>query len=456
MEPSEIANPPPAKKRSRVMVIILALAGLGLLILVCLGVGFYLVFDRVEQNVGSMAEAVSKLAEQPVQNKIAFVGNDRNVWIVSPNGEELQSLTTDGNGYSFPTWSPDDRHLAFVGRNPNGATVLYMSPTTRSAPSVVFDKPGSAPFYLYWSPDSSTLTFLTQESADLAMRQVDTDAPGSDRVLGMGAPFYWVWSPGGEKLLMHVGGSRDLSEQAHLSLLDNRADAQRVELKLAPGKFQAPFWSADGKYFYYIAADDKDQEAIYKTEAATLQQTLITPLRNFSYLTVSPDNKHIAYIQVERNSRPPFGIAYLVGTDGSNKQKLLDSLVGSLYWSPDGTKLALLALTRRDDGSTARAGGLAAPLPQEIAFRWLIYHVDTKELETLITFSPTPEFMQTVPFFDQYHLSLTFWSPDSRYFVVTKEAENKNGEGAVWVLDTTGQAEALRVGDGTLAVWSWR
>jgi hypothetical protein len=77
----------------------------------------------------------------------------------------------------------------------------------------------------------------------------------------------------------------------------------------------------------------------------------------------------------------------------------------------------LLALARRDDGSTAKAGGLAAPLPQEVVFRWLVYRVDTEELETLISFTPTSDFLQTVPFFDQYHLSLTFWSPDSRYFV---------------------------------------
>ncbi|MBI1876832.1 MAG: PD40 domain-containing protein [Chloroflexi bacterium] len=456
MEISDTTNVMPAKKTGRTVAIILALAGLGLLGLICLGIGLFFLFDRVEKNIGTVTEAVTKLAEQPVLNQIAFVGNDRNVWIVSPNGEGLHSITTDGTGYSFPTWSPDDRRLAFVGPNAKGATVLYVTPTTRSAPTVLFDKPGSAPFYLYWSPDSNTLTFLTQESADLAMRQVDTDTPGSDRILAAGAPFYWVWSPTSERLLMHVGGSRALSNEAHLSLLDNRADAKRVELKLAPGKFQAPFWSADGKYFYYIATDDKDQDAIYKTDAATLEQTLITPLQNFAYLTLSPDDKHIAYVQIEGNTRPPFGVAYLVGADGQNKRKLLDNPVGSLYWSPDGKKLAILALARRDDGSTAKAGGLAAPLRQEITFRWLVYQVETEEIENLISFTPTEDFLQTVPFFDQYHLSLTFWSPDSRYFVITKEKDSNDHDGAVWVLDTTGQAEPLKVGEGTLAVWSWR
>ena len=61
----------------------------------------------------------------------------------------------------------------------------------------------------------------------------------------------------------------------------------------------------------------------------------------------------------------------------------------------------------------------------------------------------------TVPFFDQYSLSLSFWSPDSRYLVVTKENDN-NTDGTVWIVDTTGQEAPRQVGEGTLAVWSWR
>jgi hypothetical protein len=40
--------------------------------------------------------------------------------------------------------------------------------------------------------------------------------------------------------------------------------------------------------------------------------------------------------------------------------------------------------------------------------------------------------------------------------VITREKDAKSGDGSVWVLDTTGQTEPLQVGEGTLAVWSWR
>jgi Tol biopolymer transport system component len=456
MESLETRDAVPVKKSRRWIAIILALVGLSLVILVCLGGGVYFFFGWTGSNVETVTQMVSKLTEQPVLNHIAFIGNEGNVWLVSPDGREPRSITSDSKGYRFPTWSPDGRRLAFIGSNEQDDVALYVSPTANSAPTVLFDKADSLPFYLYWSPDSNTITFLTQERSGLALRQVDTANPGMERLLDQGAPFYWVWSPNSEKLLMHVGGSRAFSDEAHISLLDNRAGAERVQLDLAPGRFQAPDWSSDGSYFFYIATDDNGREAIYKANAKSLEQIELIKLRNSASLTLSPDGQHLAYLQIDGNGHPPFGTAYLIDTDGQNRRKLLDSPVGSMYWSPNSSKLALLTITRRDDGSTAKAGGLAAPLPQEVFLRWLIYDVKTEALEVLVSFVPTLAFLQTVPYFDQYHLSLTFWSPDSRYFVYTNEEDEGSGAGAVWVADTTGQEEARQVGEGTLAVWSWR
>ncbi len=456
MESSDITDAVSAKKSRRWIAIILALVGLSLATLVCLGGGGYFIFKWTGSNVETVTQMVSKLTEQPVLNHIAFIGNDENVWLVSADGQEPRQITSDGKGYRFPTWSSDGRRLAFIGSNEQDDVVLYVSPTIKSAPTVLFDKADSLPFYLYWSPDSNTITFLTQERSGLALRQVDATSPSTDRLLDQGAPFYWVWSPNSEKLLMHVGGSRALSDEAHLSLLDNHPGAKRVQLNLAPGGFQAPDWSSDGDYFFYIAADDEGSEAIYKTNARSLEQIELVKLKNSAFLVLSPNSQHLAYLQLDGNGHPPFGTAYLIDTEGKNRRKLLDSPVGSMYWSPDSSKLALLTLTRRDDGSTAKAGGLAAPLPQEVFLRWLIYDVETEALEVLATFVPTLAFLQTVPYFDQYHLSLTFWSPDSHYFVYTNEEDEDSGAGTVWVADTTGQEEPRQVGEGTLAVWSWR
>jgi Tol biopolymer transport system component len=436
---------------------VLGLVALGLIALIVLAAGAFLAFGYIRRTIEMTSLNIPLLADQPVRNQIAFVGNDDNLWLVAPDGSELRRVTEDGRGYRFPTWAPDGRRLAFLGANQSNSSVLYISPTSSTEPVAVFNESNSAPFYLYWAPNSRSITFLTQESSGLAMRQIDTQDPDFDRTLARGAPFYWVWSPESDKMLMHVGGSRATSEEAHISLVENQPEAKRIELDLAPGSFQAPVWSSDANFIYYIAADGEGQESIYRTNARTLSQDVVAKLGGLAaHMVLSPDDRHIAYLQLEGDTRAPFGKAYLAGPESESPKLLMEDPVASLYWSPDGSKLALLSLSRNQDGPTAKIGGLASPLPQRrLLLRWWIYDVETGELEPLVSFNPTPSFLQTVPFFDQYHLSLTFWSPDSRYFVVAKGSDGDEG-GSVWVIDTTGRTQPQEIGSGTLAVWSWQ
>lgn len=452
----DVAEPfPPPTNPAKKWIIGLTVAGL-LTLAVIVGAVF-LAYRFVIDDSADTTLAVPVFADEPSLNQIAFTGNDNNMWLVSPSGERLRRLTEDGRRYRFPTWSPDGTRLAFLGQDEENDTVLYISPSARPAPTIVYQRDSSNPFYLYWAPDSQAVTFLTQEPAGMAMRLVDIRQPERSRLLGRGAPFYWVWSPESDRLLMHVGGSRDTSSNAHISFLDNRQDAQRVEIDQAPGAFQAPGWAADGQTVFYVG-DDGEEEAIYRSTVDTFEQDKITDVTGFAFMTVSPDDSAIAYLQFEPGTRPPFGQAYLVDTAGRNRQQITDDLVASMYWSPDGQKLALLSISRVNDGPSAelhKVAGRAAPLPQAIQLRWWIYEVATGNLEPLVSFAPTPAFLQTVPFFDQYHLSITFWAPDSRYFVVTEQAGEAD-EGRVWVYDTTGEEKARQIGDGRLAVWSWR
>ncbi|MFQ5610543.1 MAG: hypothetical protein ACE5H9_00250 [Anaerolineae bacterium] len=449
-----IEQPEPQRSPRKLL---LGLVAGGLIALTCVGVVIALAIGRVGKTVAPVFQNASIFAGEPALNQIAFVGNDDNIWLASPDGEQLRQLTSNGQGYNFPTWAPDGRRVAFIGPDAEGNTALYVSSATDIDPSIFFASPNSAPFYLYWAPDSHSLTFLTQETSGLSMRLVDTSTPGDKRVLATGAPFYWVWSPNSDRMLMHVGGARAISSDAHLSVLANREDAQRIELDLAPGRFQAPLWSANGQHIFYIASNSAGQDFIYQTDPDTLEQISIADVADVTYMAVSPDDRYLAYLEVMQGSAPPLGAAYLISLEdgGGDRKQIMDDLVMSMYWSPDGSKLAVLAPGFDDDGSVARAGGLMAPLPQELVFRWWIYDVEAGTLEPLISFNPTRDFLQTVPFFDQYHLSLTFWSPDSRYFVVAK-ADDDSREGTIWVVDTTGQEADRQIGEGTLAVWSWR
>ena len=214
---------------------------------------------------------------------------------------------------------------------------------------------------------------------------------------------------------------------------------------------QAPGWSASGKFVLYIGSDGADREAIFKTDMATSQQEMMSVLDGPAFMTLSPDDEYLAYLEVKRTEHSSaLGTATILDLESAAKREILEDWVAAMYWSPNGKKLALLTPAQGGDGPTARVPGLAAPPFQRGSYRWWVYDMETESLEVLATFVPTMEFMQTVPFFDQYHLSLTFWSPDSRYFVITKgNADSRDG--SVLILDTTGSTAPRQVGEGTFA-----
>jgi TolB protein len=436
-------------KSGRLVKLLLGLWVAGLLVMLC---------SAASAAFWLAARAVLEHASDGVDfraNQIAIVGNDGNVWLASERQNGLQPVTGDRRGYRFPTWSPDGKKLAFIGFDDQDRPTLYVTTGARRQPTIVYNDPSSAPFYVYWSPDGRSISFLTQEATSLSMRLADAENPQAGRVLGAGSPFYWVWSPKGDWLFMHVGEASASSSESHLSFLENRAGASRVKLNLAPGNFQAPLWSADGQYAFYIAAEDGENEAIFRIDVETDEQTFIAGLGGPAYMTLSPDDSHIAYLELQSRGRfPAVGTAYVVDASGGEPHTVLEDWVAAMYWSPDGTKIALLTPVPDDDGATARAHG-HSQVPLWNRYRWWIYDVRADTQTLLTSFVPTPQFLETIPYFDQYHLSLTFWSPDSRYFVIPKQDVDMLG-GTVWVLDTLGQESPRQVGDGTFAVWSWQ
>ena len=451
--------------------IFVAFSCLGLVAIICIGLAISLIVLQTQTDLVDQMTALLRpeTALTPARyeydgidiNQIAFVGNDHNIWLVSPDGRDLRPLTDDGSaefGYQFPTWAPDSRHIAFVGPTSARDLALFVSPSETLAPNVIFQSATADPFYLYWSPNSEEITFLTQEQSGLAMRLANIMSGQESRILEKGSPFYWTWSPGSDRLLMHVGGSRAFTPEAHLSLLDNQADATRIELPPAPGRFQAPIWAPDGQHLFYVAESSQGEDAIFQMEVGSQEEYPIADLRGLgvTYMVISPDGRHVAYLESDGTRPVPLGSPMLVNLTETEVPRLITNRsVMSMYWSPDGEKLALLTADTGDGEPSAKRSGLAAPLPQRVQFRWWVYHLSDGTLTALQTIEPTFDFFQTIPYFDQYHLSLTFWSPDSRNLVITSGIDDQqNGE--VLVLDVTGQAPSRKIGMGRLAVWSWR
>ena len=63
-----------------------------LILAACLAGSAYLAFNLIKQNSGLAVNSAASPAEEPALNQIAFVGNDENVWLVSPDGQKQTSF----------------------------------------------------------------------------------------------------------------------------------------------------------------------------------------------------------------------------------------------------------------------------------------------------------------------------------------------------------------------------
>ncbi|MCL4395863.1 MAG: hypothetical protein M1482_13850 [Chloroflexi bacterium] len=431
-----------------------AVVGCGLL-LFCLGIAAAFGYTRFAPS-GSSAV-----------NRIAYADNSNNIQVVDPTGGNRVALTTDGAAtepvYLFPTWSPDGRRVAFVGVTGAADTrqvVLYAAVASGTGRASVFKSATDIPFYLYWAPDSQWIGFLTQSGNDMALMLGRVDGQGQARKLDSGSPFYWAWSPDSRQLLMHIGGSARDSQDARLALAMRDGGVAAHALKSMPADFQAPQYSPDGTLVLYAATSGDGQDALYAADAqGGNARSIVTYQGNIAFAW-SPNGKQIASIVTAGDvGLPNYGPVWVSDADGSNRQKVTDDGVLAFYWSPDSRQIAFLTVAPGNQGQSClggcRSGALAAPRPQsqQLELNWQILDVASKKARSLVSFSPTGDFLSLLPYFDQYARSLTFWSPDSNQLVYAQDEGDNTG--SIWVADVSGKAAPLRVGDGTVAVWSW-
>ncbi len=200
------------------------------------------------------------------------MGTDGNLYTIDRNGENRSPLTLDANTqssaredslvYRNPTWAPDGDQLAFVefknlGLPDQHARLLRVRVFSRSSPEELFSSDVHFPFYLFWSPDSRQISFLSNAEGDggLVLHAAAADGSGS-RLVDTGQPFYWDWSPLENEIFIHTGGSAAFNPEAVLAYLTMDDPALSEEVDLRPEVFQAPAWSPDGKFIALAVETD--------------------------------------------------------------------------------------------------------------------------------------------------------------------------------------------------------
>ena len=385
-------------------------------------------------------------------NRIAYLGSDGNIYTIRPDGSDQRALTTDGEAgpgatrlYRFPTWSPDGRYVAFIDiKSQGGATdsQLVAAPVDGGGSQVLHKSGTAQPFYLYWSPDSRQLAFLEGTGPSLALRLAAL-GQGEAPALANGSPFYFVWSPDSRRLAFHVGGLRnDLSPDARVGLFEP-GGSESGPVDEPPALFLAPDWSPDGASIIYARRNNSGSELV-AADANGVNGRALLPFNGGVSFAWSPTGRQIAYILSETPELEGLGqIAYgklgVINPDGSGQRTLTSEDALSFFWSPDGTKLAYIALATEQN----------TPARLKLA----VVDTATGETRTRALFTPAAGFVSFIPYFDQYLRSVRMWSPDGTSLVYT--ALDPDGKAGLYVVDAA-NGEPRRIADGVQAIWSWK
>lgn len=444
--------------RSRIYIFGAALGGC-LLLLVCaavLGVAGFVMLSG--QN------PLAVLAP-PSVNRIAYVGNDANIYVIDPAGKTKIKLTKDGDGgksraYSFPAWSPDSSHLAFAGydlaQGSPKTSALYSITPSGTGELTLYRSDQFTPFFLYWSPDSHYVTFLTDKGSDtVALRLVTANKANSDQELESGAPLFFAWAPDSRRMFLHVGDSQQGSTDTHLALLPLGPNHSARSLDARPGAFQTPQWSPDGQHLLFSRQDAASKQVVAVANAQGTDAHVLFDYQGRVSFAWSPSGSRIAYIVTEDNiTLPNFGPLKVIDANGQNPRQISDDHTLAFFWSPNGNRLAYLTLLMQPGGGTGYRFQGPAQGNTQIQLVWKVADLETGKNVTVAIFQPTDDFIGILPVFDQYARAATRWSPDSQSLVYT--AADDNGNGAVYVGDATAKSAPRKIADGTLAFWSWK
>jgi Tol biopolymer transport system component len=118
-------------------------------------------------------------------------------------------------------------------------------------------------------------------------------------------------------------------------------------------------------------------------------------------------------------------------------------------WSPDGRTIAFLV-----PDMDAGPDPLFLDDEQALGVRLLCFDPATGRSWPVARFPPAPGTLGVIPFFDQYALSRTSWSPDGRSFVFS--ALSPDGRPGIYIVAADGSAPPSLLAPGDSASWSSR
>ena len=397
---------------------------------------------------------------------IAYTGADGGLFTIQPDGTGSRRLAGGGvegtvgrisaqglapNAlFTWPTWSRDGSRLAFsrvLASDGTAAAAIYaVDLETGSLKLVHENEPGSSPFiaqdashYLYWSPDSRLLTFISSTSTGLTLFSSPGDGLDAPTPIATMGPIYYSWAADSSGILMHLRDGLELLDAPGLVGPRRLVDQSSV--------YRVPAFSPTGRRGAYIDGNS-DGNSLYVQDLALSGDSAPVALMDVgagAAFMWSPKGDEIAVAESATDALPTYEQLRVVNAAGTRERTVVEETFIAFFWSPDGEWL--LYVTVADS---------------QRALVWKVVPAAGGEARELVEFGPSSEQFTMISFFDQYAYSNSLWAPDSSKFVFTGTLSHGAGQtnGAapstdkIYTVDiATGVARELA--SGRIAFWSW-
>ncbi len=306
---------------------------------------------------------------------IAVVTDDGRLSTMDDGGGSRAEFLMPGVVLGFPAWSPDGTRIAVTGQSAEGTGIYVFAIGRRYQPSTIYLSSDKPPFYLYWTPDGQSVTFLATEGGSIALRVAPADgsAPldgsAADSVIQVGAPLYFDWVDS-KRLLVHVG----LGAQAFAGEVG--PDGVPVQQALpGTGIFRSASASDDGRYVAYVRSEsDLAGTLVIAARDGSTKREI--PVFGPTAFTFDPKGDRLATIAAPKTPAQdpgvPLGPLKLIDARTGASRTLIESPVIASFWSPDGKTIAAILPPRPgDDNVLAGARSRRPPTGRGSASRRL-------------------------------------------------------------------------------------
>ena len=388
------------------------------------------------------------------QARIAYVGADKQLHLVSPSGAEHRQLTYgEGPGAqapwgipaardyaTWPCWSPDGQWLAcFQIHTPveGEASEAWLSVVEVDGVEVqrLSALGGGYPIYAQWNADSRKVAVLYQMEDQLELGICQLNALGRHHLVEQGVPLFFNWAPDGRRLLVHSGVSRGETRLMMRAIEGNEPDEVYPD---APGSFCTPIIVGD--HSVYVARSsgaDTLRAADLKGEGGRA----LAELEGLVAVVPDPTGKRVAFTAAPQNSNEPYDGVWITTLDGQEQRRVYEEGCVAFFWSGCGRRLLVA-------GRGPRAG-----------FHWDLVDLETGETRFISAFYPSDDQRFFLHFFEQFAGSHAQISPDGRYLVYAahpdSRADTTDNSSKVFLVDLdAAEAAPEEIAFGQFAVFS--